>query len=169
MGLADNLLPEFDHEMQTTRRILERVPDGKFDWQPHPKSMRLGRLASHVAELVTWGTMTMKTDELDIAPPGEPPPVAANYATRAEILAAFDANSKAARAAIAGAADPELMRPWSLKHSGRTAFTMPKIAVLRSMVMNHLIHHRAQLGVFLRLNDVELPGSYGPSADESAL
>jgi len=169
MGLADSLLPEFDHEMQTTRRLLERVPEGKFDWQPHPKSMPLGRLASHLAELPKWATMTIQTEELDIAPPGEPVPVAANFGTRADVLAAFDANTKAARAAIAGAAEVEFARMWSLKRGGQTAFTMPKSAVLRSMVMSHMIHHRAQLGVFLRLNDIELPGTYGPSADESPM
>jgi len=169
MGLADSFLPEFDREMQTTRRLLERVPEGKFEWQPHPKSMRLGRLASHLAELPKWATMTIQTDELDIAPPGEPEPVAANFATLAEVLSAFDANTTAARAAVAGAAEAEFARAWSLKKGGYTAFTMPKAAVLRSMVMNHMIHHRAQLGVFLRLNDVELPGTYGPSADESPM
>lgn len=169
MGLADSLLPEFDHEMETTRRILERVPEGKFEWQPHPKSMRLGRLASHLAELPKWATMTIQTDGFDMAPPGEPAPVAANFATRAEVLSAFDANTKAARAAIADAAESEFGRTWSLKKGGQTAFAMPKGAVLRSMVLNHMIHHRAQLGVFLRLNDVELPGTYGPSADDSPM
>jgi uncharacterized damage-inducible protein DinB len=169
MGFADALLPEFDREVEISRRILERVPDGRFDWQPHPKSMRLGRLASHLAELPTWAARTLQTDELDVAPPGQPRPAAANFATRAEILAAFEANTSAARAAIAAAADPDFMRPWSLKNGGETVFTLPKIAVLRNMVMNHMIHHRAQLGLFLRLNDIEIPGSYGPSADETPM
>jgi len=169
MSLAANLLPEIDNEMQLTRRMLERVPDDKFGWQPHPKSMKLGRLASHLAELPTWGTMTMETDELDVMPVGKPAYTGKVMANRAEILAAFDANVGAARRAIAAASDALFGRPWTLKNAGKTVFTMPKVAVVRSMVLNHMIHHRAQLGLFLRLNGVEIPGTYGPSADDSGM
>ena len=113
MSIAQSLLPEFDHEMATTRKVLAAVPEGKNDWKPHPKSMTLGRLAGHVAEL-----------------------------------------------------PPDFMVPWTLKAAGHTIFTMPRIAVVKSFMLNHTIHHRAQLGVYLRLNDVAVPGCYGPSADE---
>jgi len=169
MSLATSLLLEFDHEMQLTRRMLERVPENKFEWQPHPKSMKLGRLASHLAELPTWGSMTMETDEFDVMPAGKAPYAGRVMANRAEILTAFDTNAAAARRAIAAGTDALFGRPWTLKNGGKSVFTMPKVAVLRSMVMNHMIHHRAQLGLFLRLNDVEIPGTYGPSADDSGM
>ena len=166
MSIAQSLLPEFDQEMAGTRKELERVPEGKFDWRPHPKSMLLGRLASHLAELPSWGQYALELTELDIAPPGAPAPGANNLGTRAEILALFDKCSAATRKAIASAADADWMVPWSLKKGGATIFTLPRIAVVRSMVMNHMIHHRAQLGVYLRLLDVPVPGLYGPTADE---
>ncbi len=169
MSLAANLLPEFDQEMHLTRRMLERVPDDKFDWQPHPKSMKLGHLATHLADMPSWGSTTMETDEFDVEPAGGPPYVPRMAANRAAILSEFDANAVAARRAIAAASDEQLGLPWTLKVTGKPIFTMPKMAVLRSMMMSHMIHHRAQLGVFLRLNDVAIPGTYGPSADESGM
>lgn len=162
MAIADALLPEFDHEVATTRRLLERVPDDKFDWKPHDKSMSLGQLASHVATLPSWGSMTMGQSEFDLAT-GPPP---APMTTSQELLAAFDRVTAETRASIAGKADTEFLAPWTLKHTGKTIFTMPKAAVMRSFVLNHLIHHRGQLSVYLRLNDVPLPSIYGPSADE---
>jgi uncharacterized damage-inducible protein DinB len=169
MSLAASLLVEFDHEMQLTRRMLERVPEDKFDWQPHPKSMKLGRLASHLAELPTWGSMAMETEEFDVMPVGKAAYAGRVMANRAEILSEFDTNAAAARKAIAAGSDAQFGRPWTLKNAGKPVFTIPKVAVLRSMVMNHMIHHRAQLGLFLRLNDVEIPGTYGPSADDSGM
>jgi len=169
MSIAQSLLAEFDHEMAGVRTELERLPDGKAAWKPHPKSMTLGRLASHLAELPQWGGFTMQLTELDIAPPGQPAPEAHNLATRAEILALFDRTTAEARKAIAGAADAEWMVPWTLKKGGATLFTLPRIAVVRSFVLNHMIHHRAQLGVYLRLLDVPLPSLYGPSADEGRM
>jgi uncharacterized damage-inducible protein DinB len=166
MSIAQSLLPEFDQEMAGTRKELERVPDGKLDWRPHPKSMLLGRLASHLAELPSWGQFTMELTELDIAPVGQPVPKANNLGTRADILALFDQSAAAARKAIAGSADAAFMVPWTLKQGGATIFTLPRIAVIRSMVMNHVIHHRAQLGVYLRLLDIPLPRLYGPTADD---
>ena len=166
MTLAATLLPEFDQEMAATRRLLERVPDGISDWQPHPKSMKLGRLATHVAELPKWATHAIRLDELDIAPPGAPPYRGNILPTTAEILALFDANVAEARAALAGASDAEFAKPWSFKVTGKTFWTKPKYEVYRGTALNHLMHHRAQLGVFLRLRDVPIPGTYGPSADE---
>ena len=167
MPISQSLLPEFDQEMAGTRKELERVPEGKFDWKPHPKSMMLGRLASHLAELPSWGQYTMELTELDIAPPGQPAPKAYNLATRGEVVALFDKTSAEARKAIAAAADGDWMVPWTLKKGGVALFTLPRIAVVRSMVMNHMIHHRAQLGVYLRLLDVPVPSLYGPTADEA--
>jgi uncharacterized damage-inducible protein DinB len=166
MSLADALLPEFDREMGVTRRLLERVPDGQFAWQPHPKSMTLGRLAEHLAELPQWVGATVMQSSLDLAaarrPEGYQPP-----ATRAAVLTMFDANVAAARGVLAGRSDAELMAPWSLLRGEHTIFTMPKAGVLRAFVLNHIVHHRGQLSVYLRLRDVPLPSIYGPSADES--
>ena len=168
MGLSAALLPEFDHEMQNTRKVLERVPEGKPDYRPHPKSMAMGRLAAHVAEIPKWAGMTLTTESLDISPPGAPPRTPSVMTSRQELLLGFDTVVAESRAAIAGASDAELAKPWTLLAGGRTVLTMPKAAVLRSFVLSHLIHHRAQLGVYLRLNDVAVPSIYGPSADEGA-
>jgi uncharacterized damage-inducible protein DinB len=163
------LLPEFDMEMANTRKTLERVPDDKLGWKPHEKSMTLGRLAGHLAELPTWGKMTIENDTHDIAPSGAAPQQGLNPKSRQETLDAFDKNVASMRAAIAGASDDQLMKPWSLLRGGQKLMTMPKIAVLRGFVMNHTIHHRAQLGVYLRLNDIAVPSIYGPSADEGQM
>lgn len=168
MGLSESLLPEFDNEMVGTRKTLERVPHEKFDWKPHVKSTAMGGLATHLSNIPTWANFTIDQDSLDLAPGGKPLPHMEMAKSNAELLATFDANVAKARAAIAGASDAELFKPWSLMSNGNTILTMPKIAVLRSFVMNHLIHHRAQLGVYLRLNDIPVPSIYGPSADESA-
>jgi uncharacterized damage-inducible protein DinB len=162
MSFSQSLLPEFDEEMKNTRKLLERVPDGKFDYQPHAKSMTLGRLATHVAELPSWAAMTLGRETVEIEP-GYKPHIATD---RAEVLAIFDKSVADARALIEAATDEEWNKIWTLKWGGRTIISMPRTAVVRATVMNHLIHHRAQLGVFLRLNDVEIPGMYGPSADE---
>ena len=167
MGLNESLLPEFDHEMANTRKTLERVPLDKPDWKPHPKSMAVGSLASHLGNIPTWVNYTIGQDSLDLAPGGEPLPSAELAKSQEELLATFDENIAKARAAISGASDAELFKPWTLMSNGNTILTMPKIAVLRSFVMNHLIHHRAQLGVYLRLNDIPVPSIYGPSADEN--
>jgi uncharacterized damage-inducible protein DinB len=169
MPISQALLPEFDHEMSNTRKTLERIPENDFTWTPHPKSMPLGRLAGHVAEMPGWVVPAIAQDSLDIAPPGSPRPQGAVVQSRQQALELFDKNVADARAAIAGATDEQLMKPWSLLVGGRTIFTMPKIAVLRSMVMNHTIHHRAQLCVYLRLNNIPVPALYGPSADEGLM
>jgi uncharacterized damage-inducible protein DinB len=169
MSISSALLPEFDQEMASARRTLERAPLDKSDWRPHPKSMALGRLSSHVAEIPGWALHAIATDELDLAPPGAPPFKPRIAATRDELLQMFDGHVAAAREAIAGASDEHLMKPWRLLMGGRTIMELPRAAVLRSFVMNHLIHHRAQLGVYLRLNDIAVPAVYGPSADEGAM
>ncbi len=163
MAIVDALLPEFDHEMTTTRKLLERVPEDRFEWKPHVKSMTLGGLATHVASIVWWGEVTLARPDFDLD--GNPPNLPA--ANRPDLLAMFDRNVKSTRALLAGKSDPELMAPWSLKNGKHTFFTMPKAVVWRSFVMNHLVHHRAQLSVYLRMNDVPLPAMYGPSADEA--
>jgi uncharacterized damage-inducible protein DinB len=166
MAIADLLLPEFDEEIAATRRVLERVPDGKSAWKPHPKSMTLGRLATLVAELPGWAVNVVTRDELDIAPPGGPPIKFDVHEGTARILALFDKNTAAARAVLAKAPDAEFQRSWAFKVGGRTIATNPKFTVYRRTVLNHLVHHRAQLMVYLRLNDVPVPAVYGPTADE---
>ena len=166
MALSAAILPEFDHEMANTRKTLERVADGKFSWKPHEKSGSMGWLPGHLANIPGWLPFTIKQDSLDLAPGGvqmQPPPQPKN---NKELLAEFDKNVKEGRAALAGASDAELLKPWSLLNNGQVTMTLPKVAVVRSFVMNHLIHHRAQLGVYLRLNNIPVPAIYGPSADE---
>ncbi|MGH9356160.1 MAG: DinB family protein [Terriglobia bacterium] len=166
MGFADAFLPEFDHEMVNTRRTLERVPEDKFAWKPHDKSTSLGRLASHVADLPGFATIIFKVDSLDMAAPGGARRQPANASNRQELLAAFDKNVVEAHAAIAGAPDEAFKQKWALLRAGKEIFNLPRAAVLRAFMLSHLIHHRAQLGVYLRLNDVAVPSIYGPSADE---
>ena len=165
MSLSAVLLPEFDQEMANTRRCLERCPDD-FGWRPHAKSPTLGWLASHLANLPAWGVMAVRQNEFDLAPVGAPAPRAPEARTRDDLLNTFDRNVAAARDAIESASDVMLAEPWTLRAGERTIFTMPRSGVLRSTVINHIIHHRAQLTVYLRLKDVPVPGMYGPSADE---
>jgi uncharacterized damage-inducible protein DinB len=167
MRMSEMLLTEFDHEMANTRKTLERVPDEKFDWTPHQKSMTLGGLATHLATIPTWAVNAIQKDSIDIAPVGEAPLRVAPAHSRAEILERFDQAVADARAAISEADNEKLLQPWSLLSGGKTIMTLPRVGVLRGFVMNHNIHHRAQLGVYLRLNDIAVPSIYGPSADES--
>ena len=163
MPTRDMILPEFDQEMTNTRKMLERVPDNRFDFQPHPRSWKTNRLAGHIADIPGWVTHTMGTELLEMEPgqykPFEP-------TTRKELMDRFDRNAHEAHDAIAAANDEQLNAIWSMRFAGKTVMTMPRLQVLRSVVLNHLIHHRAQLGVYLRLMDVAVPGMYGPSADE---
>ena len=163
MPIVDALLPEFDHEMSVTRKLLERVPDDKMDWKPHNKSMSLGQLAQHVATVPMWGAVTINQPELDVLGAQQIEPVT----TRAALLALFDGHVAGTRAALVGKSDAELIAPWTLKAGGKTLFSLPKAAVWRSFVMSHLIHHRGQLSVYLRMQDVPLPSMYGPTADEN--
>jgi uncharacterized damage-inducible protein DinB len=164
MPMTDALLAEFDQELATTRRLIERVPDAQLDWKPHRKSMSIGDLATHLCGLAGWGVFVAERPELDLNPDGKgvrPPALG----SPAEMLKLFDENARKARAAIAAIPDPAMMEPWTLKNAGAVIFTLPRAAVLRTFVMNHIIHHRGQLTVYLRLRDVPLPSVYGPTAD----
>ena len=165
MSIAQTILPEFDHETANTRKILERVPEEHVAWKPHAKSYSLGDLALHLANLPVWVPITLKQSELDIDPSGGGPPKRV-WESRAALLKTFDENVAAARGVIAETSDAEMMKPWTFKKAGKVQFTQPKVAVLRSFVMSHSIHHRGQLTVYLRLKDVPLPFLYGPTADE---
>jgi uncharacterized damage-inducible protein DinB len=167
MSLSEMILPEFEQEMANTRRTLERVPDEKFEWKPHEKSSSLGGLATHLANIPSWTTHTFEKDELDIAPPDAPPFRLEQAKSTADLLAAFDKNVADARATLAAATDERWSGKWSLLRGGNTIMTLPRVAVMRGFVLSHLIHHRAQLGVYLRLLDVPVPAIYGPSADEN--
>ncbi|HEX4039935.1 MAG TPA: DinB family protein [Acidobacteriaceae bacterium] len=162
MTIAELFLLEFDEEMPATRRMLERVPETSFVWKPHEKSMTLGRLASHIAELPARCATIITTEQV-VRQPGTAPWAAASTA---ELLAKFDATTAEARTALAGLGEDQLPVVWSIKMGDRTLASLPRVMALRRVFMNHLIHHRAQLGVFLRLIEVAIPGTYGPSADE---
>lgn len=161
-NISQALLPEFDVEMANTRKSLERIPDDKLGFKPHAKSMTLGGLGTHLSTINHWTEAIVGQDSFDVSsvPPNP------EMKSRAEMLAAFDQNAALARKIIAGTTDAHLLKPWSLVSKGQTVFSLPRIAVLRSFIMNHTIHHRAQLGVYLRLNDIPVPSIYGPSADE---
>ncbi len=169
MTLGAAMIPEMEHEFASTRRVLERVPVDRFGWKPHAKSYSMGALATHVATLPSWGPYTIDLDELDVAPVGQPPWRAEEVRTTADLVSRFDTHAAAALAAVGAAPDARLLAPWTLLAGGKKVFTMPRVAVLRSFVMNHLIHHRAQLGVYLRLCDIPVPAMYGPTADEGSL
>jgi uncharacterized damage-inducible protein DinB len=158
------LVLELKHEAGQTKKMLERVPYDQFTWKPHDKSMPLGRLAVHIAELPGWITMILKTNELDLGKMNYKPTEVSNTAALLQLL---DKNVDAAVEALEGASDEALMEGWTLRRDDKVFFTMPRASVIRSMSMNHIIHHRAQLSVFLRLLDVPVPGMYGPSADET--
>lgn len=167
MKISDLLLGEFDHEMAVTRRTLDRIPDDKFSWKPHEKSMSLGRLAGHIAEIPGWLTVTLIKDSLDMAPGGvstyKPPALE----SRAEVLALFDKNVADGRETLQGFPDDKMDVKWSLLNNGKAIFTMPRAGVVRAFIVKHAVHHRAQMGVYLRMNNIPVPSVYGPSADES--
>lgn len=170
MAIRDSFLPEFDHEMETTRKTLERVPEDKPDWKPHDTSMPISRLAGHIAEMVGFGAMTFQGDSFDFAPPGGKPTMQPTVMTsRKQLLEIFDKNVANTRAAVSKASDEDLQKVWTLMNGGKTFFAMPRITVLRSMILNHIIHHRGQLSVYLRMNKVPVPSIYGPSGDEGRM
>lgn len=164
MTIMESMLPEYEQEMAVTRKALESVPDALWEYRPHPKSMTLGALASHIAESHGWVMGTMQSEEWVMDMATYKPYMAAN---REELLKAFDANVAEAIGAMKGATDAHLAVMWSMKNpDGSIMFAMPRGSVLRSFVLNHTIHHRAQLQVYLRLNDVPVPSIYGPTADD---
>lgn len=165
MALIDTLLPEFDREMGLTRRALERVPDGQFEWRPHPTSVTLGRLAEHLTEMPLWATTTMGQSELDAA--GQRPAGYQAPATRAAVLAQFDSCLKTARQNLVNKTDAEFAAMWTLTNSGKEVFSAPKATVMRNFVLNHMIHHRGQFVVYLRMLGVPVPSIYGPSGDDA--
>lgn len=166
MSMAKTILAEFDAESATTRRLLEAVNDEVFGWRAHEKSYSIGQVASHLANLLTWAPMTLQTEHFDVSPQDGEAAKQPEAKTAAEALSMFDTNLAVARAAIETASDEALATPWTLQASGKTLFTMPRAEVLRSFIVRHTVHHRAQLGVYLRLQDVPLPPTYGPTADE---
>jgi uncharacterized damage-inducible protein DinB len=162
MALKDTLLSEFDHEMGTTRRLLDRLPDAQFGWKPHEKSMTLGGLATHLSNLPTWGTTILNDASYDLA---AGPPNLTAAASRAEILANFDAAVARTRAAL-DKTDAELHAQWKLTRGDQEMFSLPRTAAFRTFVLYHVVHHRGQMSVYLRLLGVPVPSIYGPSADE---
>lgn len=165
MTISETLLPEFDHEMANTKAMLECVPEDKFSWKPHEKSMTMGRLASHCAEMAGWTVYAINQDKLELTP--DMKPFIAN--TKKELMEGFAGFAADARKAIAGASDADMGKSWSLIFGGQAVMTMPRAGIVRSMVLNHIIHHRGQLSVYLRLNNIPIPGMYGPSADSPGM
>jgi uncharacterized damage-inducible protein DinB len=161
MAIKDALLAEYDHEMGTTRRLLARVPDDRLAWKPHEKSMALGELASHLGNIPNWAATIFNDSSYDLADATKQD----LRPSRAEILALFDRSAGSSRSLL-DRTDAEYAAPWSLKRGGQLMFTLPRIAAFRSFVLNHTIHHRGQLSVYLRLNDIAVPPIYGPTADE---
>jgi uncharacterized damage-inducible protein DinB len=161
MSIAESLLPEFDHEMASTRKLLERVPADRLGWKPHPKSKTLGELATHVTELARWG-LRFEKDAFQIGSEKAPA-----MASATEYVTRFDENVRGSRAAIARTPDAAMQEEFTVvRPTGEIFFKVPRQSVLRGVLLNHLIHHRGQLTVYLRQNDVALPGMYGPTADE---
>jgi uncharacterized damage-inducible protein DinB len=165
MAISESILPEFDRETATTRTLLERVPEDKAHWKPHVKSMSLGQLAMHIANLPEWASIALERTEFDTNPPEGVRRTSQPFESASQLLQKYDANVSAARALLVRTTDAEFMAQWTLKNGGKTMFSMPRVAVLRSFALNHAVHHRGQLSVYLRLLDVPLPNIYGPTAD----
>jgi uncharacterized damage-inducible protein DinB len=164
MPLSDLLLPEFDAEIATTRKVLERVPDDRIEWKPHEKAFAMGHLAQLVAMIPGWTTFVVTKSEFDIAPK-EGPTRAYEFQPVAKLLALFEKSVAEARPLIAAVTDEQLQQPWTLKAAGQPVNTMSRYMTLRSYMLNHLVHHRAQLGLYLRLTEQKVPEMYGPTAD----
>ena len=163
--VRDWLIAEFDHEMALTRQVLARVPDSAFNWSPHEKSMALGGLATHLALLPHWGTAILDNDAYDLAMANGKKP--AQKQNAADVLQTFDAHVADLRRGLTRRTDAELQAPWTLRNGTRTLMSMPRFAALRTFLISHTIHHRGQMTIYLRLQNVALPPLYGPSADES--
>lgn len=168
MGLRDSLLAELTQETTATRGAIERLPDDKLGWRPHERSWTLGELALHLATIPHWAAVAVEQDSFDVVTDqGEGKREAP--ATTAEVLEALDANLAAAKVALEAVDESKMGDPWSLKKGGEVVFTVPRGAVIRNMILNHSIHHRGQLTIYMRLLDVPVPAIYGPSADEGAM
>ena len=165
MSIADMLLPEFDMEIATTRRVLQRVPDDRGEWKPHEKSFPMAHLAQLVSAMPSWAGLMIAQTEMDIDPK-EGKRGGYTIEKTEKLLGEFDRNVAAAREAIAGTTDEAFNEPWTLKSGGRTVVQGTRYLMMRTLLLNHLVHHRAQLGVYLRLVDVPVPTMYGPTADE---
>jgi uncharacterized damage-inducible protein DinB len=164
MAISDLLLAEFEQEAAKTRTMLERVPDQASQFVPHPKSMPLGRLAPHVAELPGVGMAVLTGPGLDFAAGGYTP---LPFESAAQLVRAFDEGAAKVREALPRVSDAAWTENWKLSFGDRTLFDGPRFVAYRQMFLNHVVHHRAQLGVYLRLNDTPVPSTYGPSADET--
>jgi uncharacterized damage-inducible protein DinB len=166
MSYAETILPEFDREMASTRKVLERIPDDKLDWRAHPKSNTIGWNANHLADLPGWATSILTQPSFDFAPVGGKRWESPKLKSSREIVELFDRNVANVRKLIADVKDDDMHKMWSLLSGGKPIFSMPRAAVMRGFVISHIIHHRAILCVYLRLNDVPVPGMYGPSGEE---
>jgi uncharacterized damage-inducible protein DinB len=166
MAIIDALLPEFDKEMASTRKTLERIPDDKLAYKPHPKSGSMGWMVSHLANIPIWMGRALNMDSIDMNPPGAPTRRTVVLNSMQEVLSLFDKNMSDARDALSAATDDALGQPWTMLSGGKKVYTLPRAAIIRSFVMSHTIHHRGQLTIYMRLNDIPVPGLYGPSADE---
>jgi uncharacterized damage-inducible protein DinB len=164
MTIAETLLLDYDAEIKNTRRLLERIPEDKPEWRPHPKSMPMGRLAVHVARLPMFGSTILTTDELDMATAKFPSLV---FEGREKLLEQLEETSTTTRKALESSSDEHLLKNWKLRFGDQVFGDGPRVVLYKTMFFNHLIHHRGQLTVYLRLNEVPVPGLYGPSADDS--
>jgi len=166
MTMAQAIIPEFDQETANTRKVLERVPEKLFDWKAHPKCHTIGWVANHLAESVSWVEGILTYDNWDLNPPGGPKYQSPNFATTKEILELFDSSVAAGRKALEKISDEDYRKEWSLLDGGKPMITMTRVDMIRYFGINHLVHHRAFLLAYLRMNDVPVPGMYGPSGDE---
>jgi uncharacterized damage-inducible protein DinB len=165
MSLSETIAAELKQEAATTRKMLERLPASEFDWKPHEKSMSLSRLATHVIEMTSWVGETVTSNEIDFSKMDYAAPV---VASTEQLVEMFDKEVAKCYDALDGVADEHFMQPWTLRNGEQVYFTMPRIAVIRGMCLNHMVHHRGQLSVYMRLRDIAVPAIYGPSADETA-
>ena len=163
MNLIDPFIEEFTHEASTTRRILERIPEKNWDFRPHEKSMSMGELGSHIANSLEWAVVTIDRDVFEMDPKEYQPFIASSSS---DLLEAYDKNVAAAIEKMSGCSNEKLLVTWQMKVGGKVVIEMPRMAVLKAFILNHMIHHRGQLDVYLRINDIPLPQIYGPTADE---
>ena len=166
MRLVDLLLPEFDHEMASTRRVLARAPESLFSWKPHEKSWTLGGICTHLANIPRWGVSILRHNSYDLVRDAGQP--SAEKTSLADVLATFDQHVRDARAALVDITEGELIVPWSLKRDDVVMMSVPRIQAFKSFAISHVVHHRGQLTVYLRLQNVPLPPIYGPTADEAS-